>query len=346
MAAVMVNFRIDEEVKKNMEQACKEMGMSMTAAFTVFATKVGKEKRIPFEITAAPAPVSPVRRRSGELLEEADGLALRQVRLEGLCGQVRQSLTALHTAVPASITGLSMEHIRLLCQDELKDKAAGVSRACKDLFSPRNAGVLERKDLTILDEYGDSLSSIAEELRDLEDSLIPAMRACPAGEAGGFAPYERRLTEVSQRLDGLAPILGRFWASAACGTGARAVRTRIRQAAAPVETPYVRTALEGLDALVLRHQGALEGKTASRLEGEYLNVLERTLEELVQAEREGSGAAEKAALCLRAVNVLSQVISDAGQLQREWSQRSLEAEVEALERLAAMRGDIGGMGEA
>ena len=160
MAAVMVNFRIDEEVKKNMEQACKEMGMSMTAAFTVFATKVGKEKRIPFEITAAPAPVSPVRRRSGELLEEADGLAPRQARLEGLCGQVRQSLTALHTAVPASITGLSMEHIRLLCQDELKDKAAGVSRACKDLFSPRNAGVLERKDLTILDEYGDGLASI------------------------------------------------------------------------------------------------------------------------------------------------------------------------------------------
>ena len=62
MAAVMVNFRIDEEVKKNMEQACKEMGMSMTAAFTVFATKVGKEKRIPFEITAAPAPAGPVQK--------------------------------------------------------------------------------------------------------------------------------------------------------------------------------------------------------------------------------------------------------------------------------------------
>ena len=99
---------------------------------------------------------------------------------------------------------------------------------------------------------------------------------------------------------------------------------------------YRGTALEGLDALVLRHQGALEGKTASRLEGEYLSVLERTLGELVQAEREGSGTAEKAALCLRAVNVLSQVISDAGQLQREWSRRSLEAEVEALERLGKM----------
>ena len=44
----MVNFRLDDEVKKNMEEACKEMGLSMTAAFTIFATKVGRERRIPF----------------------------------------------------------------------------------------------------------------------------------------------------------------------------------------------------------------------------------------------------------------------------------------------------------
>ena len=54
MAQVMVNFRIDEDIKKAMEQACREMGLSMTTAFTIFATKVGKEKRIPFEITAEP----------------------------------------------------------------------------------------------------------------------------------------------------------------------------------------------------------------------------------------------------------------------------------------------------
>ena len=50
----MVNFRMDEELKKNMEQTCKEMGITMTAAFTMFATKVSREKRIPFEITADP----------------------------------------------------------------------------------------------------------------------------------------------------------------------------------------------------------------------------------------------------------------------------------------------------
>lgn len=54
MAQTMVNFRMDENLKKNMEQVCKDMGMSMTTAFTIFATKVSREKRIPFEICADP----------------------------------------------------------------------------------------------------------------------------------------------------------------------------------------------------------------------------------------------------------------------------------------------------
>ena len=54
MAQSMVNFRMDEDLKKGMEQACKEMGMSMTTAFTIFATKVSREKRIPFEVAADP----------------------------------------------------------------------------------------------------------------------------------------------------------------------------------------------------------------------------------------------------------------------------------------------------
>ncbi|MBQ8639133.1 MAG: type II toxin-antitoxin system RelB/DinJ family antitoxin [Lachnospiraceae bacterium] len=54
MAQTMVNFRMDDELKRSMEQVCKEMGLSMTAAFTMFATKVAREKRIPFEITADP----------------------------------------------------------------------------------------------------------------------------------------------------------------------------------------------------------------------------------------------------------------------------------------------------
>ena len=54
MAQSMINFRMDENLKKGMEQTCREMGMSMTTAFTIFATKVARERRIPFEITADP----------------------------------------------------------------------------------------------------------------------------------------------------------------------------------------------------------------------------------------------------------------------------------------------------
>ena len=52
--SVNVNFRLDEDVKKSMEQACFELGLSMSAAFKIFAKKVGREKRIPFDITADP----------------------------------------------------------------------------------------------------------------------------------------------------------------------------------------------------------------------------------------------------------------------------------------------------
>ncbi|MDR1572724.1 MAG: type II toxin-antitoxin system RelB/DinJ family antitoxin [Clostridiales Family XIII bacterium] len=54
MAQTMVNFRMDEELKKGMEQTCKELGLNMTTAFTIFAAKVNREKRIPFEVAADP----------------------------------------------------------------------------------------------------------------------------------------------------------------------------------------------------------------------------------------------------------------------------------------------------
>ena len=51
---VNVNFRLDEDVKKGMEQVCTELGMSMTTAFTIFAKKVCREKRIPFNVSIDP----------------------------------------------------------------------------------------------------------------------------------------------------------------------------------------------------------------------------------------------------------------------------------------------------
>lgn len=49
---VNVNFRMNIDDKKRMEDACEAMGLSMSSAFTIFAKKVGREKRIPFEVSA------------------------------------------------------------------------------------------------------------------------------------------------------------------------------------------------------------------------------------------------------------------------------------------------------
>lgn len=54
IATTMVNVRMDEDVKRDMEAACKELGMNMTTAFTIFAKKVGRERRIPFEVSVDP----------------------------------------------------------------------------------------------------------------------------------------------------------------------------------------------------------------------------------------------------------------------------------------------------
>ena len=37
MSQTMITFRMDQELKKSMEQTCADMGLTMTAAFTIFA---------------------------------------------------------------------------------------------------------------------------------------------------------------------------------------------------------------------------------------------------------------------------------------------------------------------
>ena len=49
-----VNIRMDKELKKQFETFCNDVGMSMTTAFTIFAKKMAREHRIPFEVSADP----------------------------------------------------------------------------------------------------------------------------------------------------------------------------------------------------------------------------------------------------------------------------------------------------
>lgn len=49
-----VSVRIDEDVKENAEKTLNDIGLSMSAAITIFLKKVAREHRIPFELNADP----------------------------------------------------------------------------------------------------------------------------------------------------------------------------------------------------------------------------------------------------------------------------------------------------
>ena len=48
------NIRMDEELKRNFEHVCDELGMNMSTAMTIFAKKMTRERRIPFEVSYDP----------------------------------------------------------------------------------------------------------------------------------------------------------------------------------------------------------------------------------------------------------------------------------------------------
>ena len=51
MAQTNINIRMDENLKKDFDGLCGDLGLTMTAAFNVFARIVVRQRRIPFEIS-------------------------------------------------------------------------------------------------------------------------------------------------------------------------------------------------------------------------------------------------------------------------------------------------------
>lgn len=48
---VNVNIRMDDTLKEQFSDFCNNIGLSMSSLFNVFAKKVVKEKKVPFELT-------------------------------------------------------------------------------------------------------------------------------------------------------------------------------------------------------------------------------------------------------------------------------------------------------
>lgn len=51
MAKVIVNFKMEEDLKNEFDRVCEALGTTATSAYTMFAAQVVRQGKIPFEIT-------------------------------------------------------------------------------------------------------------------------------------------------------------------------------------------------------------------------------------------------------------------------------------------------------
>ena len=54
MAQTTVSVRMDDTLKRDFDNICNELGMSMTTAINMLAKKMTREKRLPFEASIDP----------------------------------------------------------------------------------------------------------------------------------------------------------------------------------------------------------------------------------------------------------------------------------------------------
>ena len=86
MGQSTISIRVDEKLKKSFDELCNSVGLSNTAAITVFMKAVVRERRIPFELRAETE--SEVRTRAMEAFESMRKTA----RENGLSGMTLEEI--------------------------------------------------------------------------------------------------------------------------------------------------------------------------------------------------------------------------------------------------------------
>ena len=92
MAQATFSIRMDADSKKEFDKLCSDFGMSASTAFTIFAKKVVREKRIPFEITSQDSDITLERGMEAlQLLrEEAKKNGLQDMTLEEINSEIQK----------------------------------------------------------------------------------------------------------------------------------------------------------------------------------------------------------------------------------------------------------------
>ena len=74
MATATFSVRMDEKLKIELDDLCAQFGMNTSTAINLFARAVVRERRIPFEISAAPSDAGLQAFRSLRRQAKANGL--------------------------------------------------------------------------------------------------------------------------------------------------------------------------------------------------------------------------------------------------------------------------------
>ena len=90
MAQVSMTVRMDSQLKQNFDALCARMGMSVNAAINIFANAVVMQRRIPFEIKAAPEEKSMSGLEAFQALRaEAEKNGLQEMNLNDINEEIR-----------------------------------------------------------------------------------------------------------------------------------------------------------------------------------------------------------------------------------------------------------------
>lgn len=84
MAQTTVSVRMDDSLKRDFDEVCNELGMSMTTAITMLAKKMTREKRLPFDVSIDPfySDENMARLRKSIAQMEATGGTVHEVPLD------------------------------------------------------------------------------------------------------------------------------------------------------------------------------------------------------------------------------------------------------------------------
>ena len=84
MAQTTVSVRMDDALKRDFDEVCNELGLSMTTAITMLAKKMTREKRLPFEVSVHPfySDENMARLRKSIAQMESTGGTIHEVNLD------------------------------------------------------------------------------------------------------------------------------------------------------------------------------------------------------------------------------------------------------------------------